>query len=255
MKKPEAAVRELLRLDELAASDSFIHALHPAAKLIVTLIYIVCAVSAKSTDLFLLCVYFVYPALMIPLAEIPLSAVIKRILPALPFVLFAGLSNVLFDRQIIFVIGSLNVSRGAVTCAAIVFKTVLAVSSVIILAATTPSSELFAQLRRFHVPAVLVTVVMLCFRYLGLLAEEAVTMRNAYLMRAHGKKGVDIRDSGRFLGSLLVRCADRAQIIYQAMLLRGYSGNMNMGRRRLRTADVLYSVLLGALMIALRIVL
>lgn len=253
MKKPDAAVRQLLRIEELAAKDTFVHSLHPGVKLLATLVYVICVVSVKNSDLFLMCIYFIYPALMLPLCELPLKEVIKRILPALPFVFFAGLSNIIFDRQPMLTVGSLIVSSGVVTCIALVFKTALTISSVIILSATTRSSDIFSQLRRMHVPAVLVTVIMLCFRYLSLLMTEAATMRNAYLLRAHGKKGVDIRDSGRFLGSLLVRCYDKAGRIYQSMLLRGYDGGYIAGKSRLRAADIAYCAVLCAAFITARI--
>ena len=40
MNKMQKAIRELAEMDELAARSSPIHALHPAAKLITTIIYI-----------------------------------------------------------------------------------------------------------------------------------------------------------------------------------------------------------------------
>ena len=56
-------------LEELAKKRTSVHALHPAAKLIVTLVFIVCVVSSGRYDVAGLTVYFFYPLVLIALGE------------------------------------------------------------------------------------------------------------------------------------------------------------------------------------------
>jgi hypothetical protein len=59
------------------------------------------------------------------------------------------------------------------------------------------------------------------YRYLSVLWDEAAAMVTAYTLRCGGA-GIGIKDSGPFLGRLLLRGFDRAGRVYQAMKCRGY---------------------------------
>ena len=47
-------------------------------------------------------------------------------------------------------------------------------------------------------------------------------MTEAYHLRSPGQKGIHISAWGSFLGQLLLRSMDRAEELYNSMLLRGY---------------------------------
>lgn len=212
-------MREMLALEELAAGDTWVHRIHPALKLAATLVYIVCVVSVGRLDFVSLSPFFFYPALLVALSEIPVRAVLRRTLVALPFVLFAGVSNLLFEP----------LANGLSALAVLIEKTVLTVSAVVILMATTPSPRLFSAMRRLGAPKALVTVLMLSTRYLTLIAGEAGRMARAYRLRAGAGKGILMKDMGSFVGQLLLRSVDRAERVYAAMKLRGYDGDFPMG--------------------------
>ena len=93
-----------------------------------------------------------------------------------------------------------------------------------LLIATTPIDTLCAALRRLHVPDILVTLLLLTYRYIGVMLEEVVIMSEAYSLRAPGQKGIHISAWGSFLGQLLLRSMDRAEALYHSMLLRGFRG-------------------------------
>lgn len=213
------AMREMLALEELAAGDTWVHRIHPGLKLAATLVYIVCVVSVGRRDFVSLSPFFFYPALLVALAEIPVRTVLRRTLVALPFVLFAGVSNLFFEP----------LAGGLSALAVLIEKTVLTVGAVIILMAATPSSRLFSAMRRFGMPKALVTVLMLSTRYLTLIVGEAGRMGRAYRMRGGTDKGILMKDMGSFVGQLLLRSVDRAERVYAAMKLRGYDGDFPMG--------------------------
>ena len=71
MNKMEKALHELGEMDDLAAQQSPVHALHPLAKLLATVAYIVAVVSFDKYDLTGLIIFVLYPILLFQLSGIP----------------------------------------------------------------------------------------------------------------------------------------------------------------------------------------
>ncbi|MGI5874911.1 MAG: cobalt ECF transporter T component CbiQ [Bacillota bacterium] len=232
MSKIVDAIQTLSSLEELAAADSALHRAHPGVKIAVTFIYLICVLSIQRHQLSPLIPLFFYPAVMIPAADIPFAAIFKRTAVALPFSLFAGISNIVFERDIALYLFHIPVTYGIISFTTLMIKTFLCVSAVLILIATTPSFALFSQLRRFHIPQLLVMTVMLTYRYIFLLLDEAANMTLAYHLRAPNQKGVQMKDMGSFLGQLILRCFDRSERVYAAMECRGFDGEYRAGGQR-----------------------
>jgi cobalt/nickel transport system permease protein len=244
MQKAMSAMREMLALEEMAAGDTWAHRIHPAYKLAATLVYIVCVVSVRRLDFVSLSPFFFYPALLVALSEIPVRAVLRRAALALPFVLFAGVSNFFFEP----------IGNGLSALAVLLEKAVLTVSAVVILMATTPSPRLFSAMRKLGAPRALVTVLMLAARYLTLIAGEAGRMARAYRMRAGTEKGILMKDMGSFVGQLLLRSVDRAERVYAAMKLRGYDGDFPTGAaQKTDGASVVFFLIVCASSMLLRV--
>ena len=214
----------LYTLEQLAEGDTAIHGLHPMAKLLGTLFYLVMLISFPRYRLGMLAPFVFYPVLMLSLGEIPFKLVGKRVLVALPFCLFAGLSNALLDRSPMVFVGGVGFSGGVISCLSILLKTLLCVSVVLVLVAVTPMRALTASLRRLHVPGVFVSLFEMTYRYVGCLMEEVSSMSAAYALR--GKPQLEMRHMGAFAGQLLLRSYDRAERIYHAMKCRGFGGSM-----------------------------
>lgn len=69
-------------------------------------------------------------------------------------------------------------------------------------------------MRLIKIPSVIVTQVMLTYRYVTLLLSEAGRITQAYALRAPNQKGINIKNWGSLLGHLLLRTIDRADEIY-----------------------------------------
>jgi cobalt/nickel transport system permease protein len=242
-------LREIYSLEQLSGKQTVIHRLHPLAKLIVTIVYIVCIAAHDRYGFFTLAPFLFYPFIVMALAEIPFSMIGKRALVALPFSLFAGISNLIFDREYSFAAGTFVITTGMLSCAAILLRTYLCVSAVLILVAVTPFVQLTGQLRRLHVPAFFVNLLEMIYRYIGVLLEEAQTMLTAYRLRDPGAKYPVITQMGSFIGQLFLRSADRAERVYQAMLCRGYTlekGGWREGQQqKFRAADWIFLLAAG----------
>ena len=224
MNKSEKALFELNEMDDLAAQASPVHALHPLAKLAVTLAVIAAAVSFGKYELSGLSALLLYPAAMFPLSGIPVSTCARKLRFALPLVLAVGLFNPLFDRAPLIAAGGFVVSGGVVSMVTLMLKGVICLSASFLLMATTPIDALCAALRTLRVPRLLVALMLLTYRYVGVMAREVAVMTDAYRLRAPGQRGVRPSAWGSFLGQLLLRSMDRAQALYDSMRLRGFRG-------------------------------
>jgi cobalt/nickel transport system permease protein len=214
---------ELYTLERLSSGNSVIHRLHPAVKIAAAAVFMITAVSFDRYALRPLLPFLFYPSVLIALGELPPSLLFRRSALALPFCLFTGIANCVFERETAFRLGPLEVSLGFVSLCTLLLRAFLCASSVLILIATTPWPRLSAQFRRFHVPAVFMTVLEMCYRYTAVLLSEVRSMYTAYRLRSCGAKGIAAAHAGSFVGSLFLRGADRSERIYAAMRCRGYN--------------------------------
>ncbi|MBO6040761.1 MAG: cobalt ECF transporter T component CbiQ [Oscillospiraceae bacterium] len=243
MNKMQKALHELAEMDELAARSSPIHALHPAAKLITTIVYILITLSFDKYDLSGLVPMLLFPILLFTASGVEVRTCFYKLRIVLPLVMAVGLFNPFFDRTIILRLGSLAVSGGVISMLTLMLKGMFCLMASFLLMATTPIDSLCAALRQLHVPKMLVTLLLLTYRYVGVMTEELAVMTDAYHLRAPGQKGIHISAWGSFLGQLLLRSMDRAQELYAAMLLRGYNQQFHYADLRpFRQRDALYMV-------------
>ncbi len=248
-------VYEIYSLEQLSSGKSGIHRLHPLVKMAATLVYMICILSFDRYALSRLVPYIFYPVVIMSMAEIPYQMILKRALVALPFCIFAGLSNVFFDHGTATVIGGIAVSYGLLSFFAIMLRSLFCVSAILILVAVTPFAELTAQLRRLHVPDMLVSLFEMTYRYIGTLLGEASSMFTAYSLRSRNSKGLEMKHMDSFVGQLLLRSFDRAERIYDAMKCRGYPAGKHVAKqKRLTSADWLFLLSVSMSSVLLRIV-
>lgn len=248
-------IQEFYRLEQLADQDTPLHRLHPGAKLLTTMVFIVTVVSFDRLQFRALIPFLFYPAFFMGLSGIPWSLALKRVALTLPFVVFAGVTNVIFDRVPVAALGSLVLTSGMVSFAAILLRTFLTVLALVMMIAVTPFSDITAELRRIHVPDIFVTLFEMTYRYIGVLLEETSSMATAYGLRHQKSKGLEMKHMGSFVGSLLLRSIDRATRVYSAMKCRGYGRPVSTRTKRpWKAADYVYTALFCGLCILCRMV-
>ena len=224
MDKLTSAQAELRDMDTLAAADSPVHRLHPLCKLLVTVLYIAVVVSFPKYDLTGLIVMLLYPVLLFQAAGIPVHLCFYRLRLVLPLVCAVGLVNPFLDHTPMLQLGQVTVTGGVISMVTLMMKGVFSLMASFLLIATTPIDALCAALRKLRVPGMLVTLLLLTYRYIGLMLQEVSVMTQAYQLRAPGQKGIHISAWGSFLGQLLLRSMDRAEELYSSMRLRGFRG-------------------------------
>ena len=227
MDKLTKARSELREMDALAAGDSPVHRLHPLSKLAVTVAYIAFVVSYSKYDFSGLMMMVLYPVLMFQAAGISVGLCFYRLRIVLPLVCAVGLANPFLDRTPLVQLGTLVITGGWVSMVTLMMKGVFSLMASFLLIATTPIDSLCAALRKLHVPGILVTLLLLTYRYIGVMLEQVSVMTEAYRLRAPGQKGLHISAWGSFLGQLLLRSMDRAEELYGSMVLRGFRGEFH----------------------------
>ena len=178
------------------------------------------------------------------ISRVGLLRVFLRSLIAIPFILIAlptvftktGAPLFELDLALFTLTGT---GEGLNFFTSVLLKSWTSVTAAVVLTATTPPLRLLGALRSLRVPAVLVAIVMLMYRYLFVLVEEAQSMMRARAARSAAigrKSGGSVvwraKSAGGMAGSLFIRTLDRSERIYMAMVARGYDGS-------LRQADTL----------------
>lgn len=225
MDKLSHAQSELREMDALAAEHSPIHTLHPLCKLLVTVFYIAVTVSFPKYNFSGLVMMVLYPVIAFQVSGIPVGLCFYKLRLVLPLVCAVGLANPFLDHTPLLQLGTITVTGGVVSMVTLMLKGVFSLMASFLLIATTSIDAICAALRKLHVPGILTTLLLLTYRYIGVMLEEVTVMTEAYSLRAPGQKGIHISAWGSFLGQLLMRSMDRAEELYGSMVLRGFNGN------------------------------
>ena len=95
-------------------------------------------------------------------------------------------------------------------------------AAVLLLATTTPMSELLPELRRLRVPAAVVEVASVVYRLLFVLLSSLTTIREAQTARmGHSTVRRSYRSSGVLAAAVLTRSWDRARLLQEGLAGRG----------------------------------
>lgn len=250
--------------DRFRAGDSPIHRLDPRVKVTLTVAFILSTVLlpdgawtafALSEGLILLAT---------ALSGLGLAYTLKRSLIALPFTLAAVTTAFTLPGEALF---SLPLGSHALTITdaglihflSILTRSWVAVQAAILLTAVTSFPDLMHALRHLRLPGVLVTIVSFMYRYLFVLADEVMRMMRAREARSAqpvpGGRAPSVvwraRVAGHMAGQLFLRSYARSERVYNAMLARGYRGELlTLNPHHLRRHDgVAAALTLAALLL------
>lgn len=127
------------------------------------------------------------------------------------------------------------------------------VSLVVLLGFSTPFSEFMAGLSWLRIPKQFIEIMMFAYRYLFIFLEDGFTIYNAQKNRL-GYSGIKmgLRSFGTLAGSLVLRSFEQSQKTSEAMIQRGYTGDMPLMKARpLNASDavagIIFIVFMGSL--------
>jgi len=227
--------------DRYHAGASWVHTLDPRAKILMVVSFIL-GVSLAPVGAWLPFAGFFILLLGTCIASgLGPTYSVRRSFVAAPFVLAALTLPFTVPGPTLFtlpVFGWTASVPGTIRFASIVLRTWLAVQAAILLAATTPFPDLLWALSRLRFPGPLVAVIGFMYRYLFVAADEALRMMRARTARSAQPQawtGAAARRpsivwqgkvTGNMVGSLFLRSMERSERVYDAMLARGYDGEV-----------------------------
>jgi cobalt/nickel transport system permease protein len=241
-------------LDQYQEGDSVIHRLDPRVKLVLTLAFIVTVTAAPHGAWLSFLLLLLAIGVIIVVSRVAPSPILRRSMIALPFALVAV--TLVFTTKgaalFTFKLASWSLSitdQGTIAFTSILTKAWLAVLMATLLSATTTFPGLLFAMRALRLPKVIVSIVSFMYRYIFVVADEALRLQRAREARSANPQGKGGRSLpwrakvlGGMIGSLFLRSYERSERIYAAMLSRGFDGNLRtMRAESLRLSDVMIS--------------
>ena len=188
----------------------------------------------------------VLAGLMLALSRPPLGVLVRRLAMVNLFILFLWvIVPVTMPGPSVWSLGFLNISQAGLDLAGLVtLKSNAILLAFLALVATMDFPTMGHALQRLGVPAKLVFLLLFSYRYVHVIAEEWDRLRTAARLR--GFVPVTSLHTycviGNLLGMVLINSFDRSQRVYQAMVLRGFSGRFaTVARFRTQGRDVAFA--------------
>jgi cobalt/nickel transport system permease protein len=254
-------------LDAYRSRESPVHRLDARVKLVLAVLFIVA--TALTPDGAWLA-YGLLAGLLLGVvvaSRLGVEFVLRRSLVALPFALAAVTVTFSISGQVLLTIrvfgGELSITdAGVLRFAGILLKSWLSVQMAVVLTASTHFPALLRAMRNLRVPKVLVAVTGFAYRYIFVIGDEVMRMMRARAARSgtrSGKGGGSVfwrtRVTGGMAGSLFLRSIERSERIYDAMVARGYDGEVRVLRSpTLGLGDVFVAVLFALFVVVIQLI-
>ncbi|MCX5993755.1 MAG: cobalt ECF transporter T component CbiQ [Chloroflexi bacterium] len=244
-------------IDQYSGLDSFVHRLDPRTKLLCSLAFILAVVLTPSGTWKVFAVYLLVLLVLIWLSRLPVKYILQRSLVIFPFVIMIAIFVPFFKQGQVAAswdIGSWHIAityEGLAVLVNVIVKSWLCILCLIVLSSSTKFEQLLHGMYRLRVPQVFVQITSFMYRYMFVLADQAMRMQMARDSRNYGLNRSNIfKTMGNMIGMLFIRSYERAERIYAAMLSRGYSGEIVVvNQLRFRLPDAYFALSLALLLI------
>jgi cobalt/nickel transport system permease protein len=239
-------------LDQYASVESVITRRSPEVRLVGTVLVALAAALLPLGAWSQIAALAALVACLVAMARLRPADFLRRVAPPLGFVLLVSVA-VLFlaPGETVARAGPLRVTdAGLLRFGSATGRAAVALGAAVILVSTTRFTELVQALRSLRAPAIVTTALGLGYRFLYTLTDEVERMRRAARSRNAASGSASRR---RLLvgitAAALHRSFDRSERVYQAMLARGYTGQVPALRAPHRAGHPAWEV--GALVVLL----
>jgi cobalt/nickel transport system permease protein len=214
---------------------SLVHHLDPRTKLVGTLLFVVVASVLPPGAWLGSGLLWAATLVVARHTGLGVGFAVRRSFVALPFALAAITLPFTVPGETLAQLGPLTLSvDGTVRLVSIMVKSWVSVQAAILMAFTTPFHDLLWGMRALRLPPTLVSIVGFMYRYLFVLADEALRLMRARAARsgvaAGGKAGGSLawrgKVAGGLVGNLTLRAFERSERIHAAMEARGFQGEL-----------------------------
>jgi cobalt/nickel transport system permease protein len=169
-----------------------------------------------------LMIVLIFVLMMLTVARVPAHHIAENYLLALPFIIVASLAlaftSTLLNAEMMFI------------------RVSASVLALILLTTTTPFFEMMAAFRWFRMPKILTNLILFTYRFIFVLQDEAARMKMARKARGftgggHLFERQAFRTISSSIGMIFVRSSQRGSDMFDALLMRGYDGEVRSIRR------------------------
>ncbi len=207
-----------------------IHALDPRIKLVSALLFILMVVLTPDSGFGIFGFDLALIGMIYSFSHVPLGYILKRSLAIIPFAVTVALFVpfitpgpeiavwTVFNHEITMT------GPGIERFLAICCRAYLSFFAVILMVATTRFGDLMWAAGELHMPMKLVQVVSFMYRYLFVLVDDVSHMILARDLRSGRRRRMLLTASAGIIGAMFLRSFEHAERLYEAMLLRGFTG-------------------------------
>jgi cobalt/nickel transport system permease protein len=228
------AIERSVYTEEFARRGGLLQRVDPRAKLGIFVAAVLVVGVARSLPVII--GLYVAAALLGLISRLPASLLFKRILFGIP--LFAGIvalpalfligGNPLIDIGQVGPVHLAITNNSLMSFVIFVSRVTASVTLAALLVVTTRWSDLLKAMRVFRVPEVFIVVLGMTYRYIFLFLKA---LENLFLARASRTVGASTeREQRRWIGSsmgtLLGKSFKTSNDVYQAMVARGFTGDV-----------------------------
>jgi len=164
------------------------------------------------------------------LSRIPFYFLVKRvvfpILFLVPLFLFLPLSS---GGEVLLNLGYINVYLDGVKIAGIIFlKTGSLILIFLIMLGSANFFRTISALKKLKIPEIILSIILFTYRYIYTYLEDVRKMKIALTLRGFKNKNSisSLKSSANLAGSILIRSYEQTERINNAMIVRGFTGNL-----------------------------
>ena len=220
-------------IDKYSDLDSPIHRLDPRTKLVLGLAFVLTLVLIPQRAWPTFGIALGLLLIVALLSRVPLLYLLSRSAAVIPFAFLVTFFRVIPQGE-----------EGLVAGAIIGAKAWLSALALVLISATTPFPLLLKGMEKLKMPQELVLVLSFMYRYIFVLLDEAMRMERAWASRGAGRNWwASFKAMAGVVGVLFMRSYERAERVYQAMLARGFEGEVRtFNSLKFSAADLAFSL-------------
>ncbi len=225
--------------DRFHHGHSPLHSLDPRIKVVATILFILSNALLPDGAWVAFALAWMMVLLANQISGLGIGFTLRRSFVAFPFALAAV--TVLFSMQgeplhsFRFLMQDLTITdTGVLRFISIVIRSWLSVQMAILLVAVTEFPKIIHALNHLRVPIIITVIISFLYRYLFVLADEVMRLMRAREARSAAVAGTNgggsvswrARIAGNMAGQLFLRSYERSDRVYNAMVSRGYKGEL-----------------------------
>ncbi|MCQ9207575.1 MAG: cobalt ECF transporter T component CbiQ [Omnitrophica bacterium] len=248
--------------DRFAHKDNFLTRIDARTKMIFVFVAIITILFSRTPYLPVI-IAFLSLVFLISI-RVPAKTILLRMLAPLTIAIVILLIQIFFYgttpifKLTVFGFHFAGYKEGLFRGLVIAGKVTGCVSLIIFLSMTTPVSTLLRAASWFRISKTWIEIAAITYRYVFVLIEDAITIRDAQKVRlGYSNLSRSVRSLAELTGSVFIRAYDQSISTYEAMQLRGYSGTSKVSfEKEFKLKDGLHLIIFSitlSLLIALNL--